>query len=401
MDLVFVLIIFLIIVILMRFGRKLQEAMSIAIFVGLILFRVPVKDGVRIILKGAFSMSTIYLLLAFYSITFLQRMMEKRGLLILAEKSLIELFHSRRINAMFAPFTIGLLPSPGAVLIAAPIVNNAAGDFLDREEKTFVTTYYRHISEAFVPTYASILLALQLSGVNMTAFVVLMLPLVAALFWLGYIFYVKKIPKNKKVENDGSKIKYIKNLFYSIWPILLAIILILSLKTQVVIAVIPVIIIAVYIYKFDFKELLPFFKTAFEPNIMLTTIVIMILKELLSYTGVIVKLPELFANFSIHPTIIYAIIFFIGTIIAGSKTMVAIIIPLAFASSLNAGVGELVLYMAISYIAMQISPTHICLAIILEENKTSFSSLIAKTMPVLISFIAITIFYSYILIKVF
>ncbi|WP_206811596.1 hypothetical protein [Paradesulfitobacterium ferrireducens] len=39
------------------------------------------------------------------------------------------LFNSRRVNAMVAPFVIGLLPSAGAVLIAAPIVNNAGGHF--------------------------------------------------------------------------------------------------------------------------------------------------------------------------------------------------------------------------------------------------------------------------------
>lgn len=39
---------------------------------------------------------------------------------------------------MVAPFIVGLLPSPGAVLIAAPIVNAASDDKLNVNERTFV-----------------------------------------------------------------------------------------------------------------------------------------------------------------------------------------------------------------------------------------------------------------------
>ena len=108
---------------------------------------------------------TVSLVLAFYTITFLQRMLEKRKQLIRAEEALSGLFNSRRVNAMLAPFIIGLLPSAGAVIIACPIVDNAGGEYISKEDKTFITSYFRHISEAFMPTYSSIILALQLSGV--------------------------------------------------------------------------------------------------------------------------------------------------------------------------------------------------------------------------------------------
>ena len=102
------------------------------------------KDFLPLTWKGIYNKATISLILSFYTITFLQRMLEKRGHLMLAEKSLTNIFNSRRVNAMLAPFIIGLLPSIGAVLIAAPIVDNAGGDYVTREEKTFITSFYRH-----------------------------------------------------------------------------------------------------------------------------------------------------------------------------------------------------------------------------------------------------------------
>ena len=64
-----------------------------------------------------------------------------------------------------------------------------AGVVKAKEDKTFVASYFRHIPESFLPTYSSIILACQLTGVQMGAFVLGMVPMVACLMLLGYLFY--------------------------------------------------------------------------------------------------------------------------------------------------------------------------------------------------------------------
>ena len=359
--------------------------------------RIPVITSFQLAFKSCASRDTISLVLAFYTITYVQRMMEKRGHLLLAEKSLDNIFNSRRINAMIAPFVIGLLPSAGAVLIAAPIVQNASGDYLTREEQTFVTSYYRHISEAFLPTYSSILLALDLSGVDMTKFVVGMLPMVAILFILGYVFYVRKIPKSTGISQSRDKKDDIINLIISLWPIAVTITIILTLKIPVYMAVIPVIIVSAILNKFSIDELIPMIKTEFETKLIVSTVMIMIFKELLTFTGVIGRLPEYFEKLPIHPTIIFSLIFVIGTLVAGSQAIIALALPLAFATIPNGGLALMILLMCMTYIAMQVSPTHICLAIVTEAFDVSFIELVKKTFPIFIIFIAITAVYSYLL----
>ena len=66
-----------------------------------------------------------------------------------------------------------------------------------------------------------------------------------------------------------------------------------------------------------------------------------------------------------------------------------LLIPLAFASIPHAGAGLLVYLMALSYAAMQISPTHICLAIITEYFWVSWGQLMKKTIPVIVVFVVI------------
>lgn len=383
------------------FFIKLKKPLYISILAGaiisVILYRIPIATSLQLAVKSCTSRDTISLVLAFYTITYVQRMMEKRGHLLLAEKSLDNIFNSRRINAMIAPFVIGLLPSAGAVLIAAPIVQNASGDYLTREEQTFVTSYYRHISEAFLPTYSSILLALDLSGVDMTKFVVGMLPMVAILFVLGYIFYVRKIPKSTEISHSKNKKEDIVNLVISLWPIAVTITIILTMKIPVYMAVVPVIIVSAILNRFSVDELIPMIKTAFETKLIVSTVMIMVFKELLTFTGVIGRLPEYFEKLPIHPAIIFSLIFVIGTLVAGSQAIIALALPLAFATIPNGGLALMILLMCMTYIAMQVSPTHICLAIVTEAFDVSFIELVKKTFPILVIFTAITAIYSYLL----
>lgn len=397
MDIIKLVLIFTCIIVVMKFNKPLYLSISAGIAATIILYRISLLQSIKLMASAAFSKDTLYLVLAFYSITFIQRMLEKRGHLMLAEISLSNLFDSRRVNAMVAPFVIGLLPSPGAVLIAAPIVNNAAENYITNEEKTFVTSYFRHISELFLPTYSSILIALNLSNIDMTAFVFGMLPMVVTLFLLGYFFYVRKIPKETGLPKSNDNPQDIKNLIISLWAIVLTIAIILLFKIPVHLAAIPVIILYGIFNKFNFKETKPIFKSAFEIKMIFITVVIMMFKQVLTYSGVIQRLPGYFSVLPIPPAVIFALLFFAGTLLAGSQATIALAMPLAFATIPNGGLGLMICLMCMTYIASQVSPTHICLAIVVEEYGIQFKDLVKKTIPVLISFILISSIYSYLL----
>lgn len=397
MDLIKLLAIFVFIVVVMKFKKPLYISVFAGIAGACVLYNISILKTLKITGMSIISSPTTTLVLAFYSITFLQRMLEKREHLKLAEKSLSGIFNNRRIIAMIAPFIIGLLPSPGAVVIASPIVDNLGENYVNKEEKTFITSYYRHISEAFLPTYALIILALQLSGIGMNTFVLSMLPMVAILFLLGYIFYIRKIPKETGLPASTNIKEDVKNMIRSLWTIALTIIIILGFGYPVYYAVIPVIILSIIINKFTLKELVPIFVSAFETKLIFNFVVIMVFKDILTYTGVINRLPAAFAALPIPPVVIFSLIFLIGTLVTGTQAIIAIGIPLAFAAIPNGGNALIVLLMCITYIAMQVSPTHVCLALVTDTFKTSFLDLVKSTIPVMTIFLFISSGYSYIL----
>ena len=397
MDLIKLLAVFCLIIMVIKFKKPLYAAILAGLAGASLLYGINVMQTLKIMGTASMSPITVSLILAFYTITYLQRMLEKRKQLILAEESLSGIFNSRRINAMLAPFIIGLLPSAGAVIIACPIVDNAGGDYISKEDKTFITSYFRHIPEAFMPTYSSIILALQLSGVDMTAFVLSMLPMVAVLFLLGYFLYVRKIPKETGLPNSDNKIEDTKNLMRSLWTIILTIAIVLVFKIQVHIAVSMAIVLYLIIGKFSWTEVKPMFVSAFESKLIFSTVAIMMFKDVLTYAGVIDRLPETFAVLPVPTVVIFALVVLVGTLVAGASAIIAICIPLAFAAMPDGGVALMIFLMCMIYSAMQISPAHICLAIVTECFGTSFIELVKRTIPVIVLFVVVFSGYSFVL----
>ena len=342
-------------------------------------------------IQSVYEKDTLLVVGSFILVTFLQRIMENRKLLERAEMALQRLSGDRRMVCVIAPVIIGFLPSAGAVNICGAIVDKATGRDLDVEEKTFVTSYYRHISESFSPTYNAILLALSITAVSTGQFVLFMAPMVVVLLVLGYVFYLRKLSKGYETgadENINKKEEF-KQLLYCFWPLVLCIVLVIALNLSVIKVLPFIIVLSIIVYRLSPKEVLDFAKTSVEWRIIFNTIILMMFKNILTYTGAIGKLPDLFAGSAIPQFAAFGIIMFLGTIISGANSMIVLLIPLAFASIPHAGAGLLVYLMALSYAAMQISPTHICLAIITEYFRVSWGQLMKKTIPVIVVFVVI------------
>lgn len=396
MDLVKLLMVFAIIIIVMWLKKPLSAAVAAATVGTILLYRLPVDVTWQAIVKGATSWTTIEALLVFYAITFLQRMMEKRKNLSNSQVALNGIFNNRRVNVSAAPFLLGCLPAAGTVLICGPIVRDSVGDYLNTPEKAAITSYFRHISESFLPTYTTIFIAVGLTGgaVTVSNFVLAMLPMVAALFITGYLIYLRRIPKDTGMVPDQPKAYYWMLLAKSVWAIALAIALILIFKLPVEVAVLICIVINLFVNRFSFRELIPFFRTAFEGRLMLSTWLVMIFKEVLAATGVISKLPEFFSTLPIPTFLVFALIFFFGAIVAGSQGIIVLCMPMAMAS-LNGGpaLSLFILLMCMNYAAMQISPVHICLTLCAEDFNVPLGAMAMKTMPMVCVFTIISFAY--------
>ena len=393
MDLIKLVIVFAVVIGLVANKKSMSTAVIIGSIACWILYKIPANVGAITVANTVTSLTVLKMIGVMYVITFMQRMMEKKNAINTARDGLSGLFNSRWVNCAAAPIFIGLLPSPNAAFIAGDMVEASASEYLSKEEMAVTTSYFRHVSEAFLPTYQNIILALAITGYSASQFVIGMIPMVIVLIVLGILFFLKgKVPNKTGQANTTDKKEDIKKVA-ELWPILATIILIVAFNVDTLYAAIRVIVVYFFVGKFKAGDVAPFFVSAFESKIVFNTLAVYIFKNFLELSGAIKLLPGFFSQFPIPTFLIFVLIFLFGTLVAGSMTMTASVLPVAMESVPNAGLPLVCLLMMISYIAMQISPTHICLSIVSEHFDVSLGDMVKKTIPLLVVFTIIAIAY--------
>lgn len=393
MDLIKICIVMAVLIAALKLHLKLWQAVICCIVTTVLLFGIPLRDVAALVVKGATSWSNLSILLMLYFITFLQRLLEKRSQLRLAQEDLNGIFNNRRINATVAPVFIGLLPSAAAAIICGTLVDEAARDDLQVDEKAFVTSFFRHIPESFLPTYSAIVMMSGLSGVPIASFTLGMIPMVAAMFIAGWLFYVRKVGRDTGMPPAENKGKCALELFKHLWTLIVIIVLILVFKMSAYLAIGLVTAAAFLVYRFSVRELPHLMKWAFEPVLILNSLLILIFKEFILFTGAIDQLPEVMARLPIPAYIIFSVLFFASTLLVGSQATVAFCTTMAFTALPNGGMPLMVLLHTSAYLAMQITPVHVCLTVIVNHFKSSLGGLIKKTVPVILVLWPVLILY--------
>lgn len=397
MQIAYLGIVFVVIIILLVLRRPLYQAILGGLAATAVLYQFPLSEIAKRTFMVITQWSSIAVLLSLYLITFLQRILESRSQIRLAQQDLNGIFHNRRINTVGAALFIGLLPSAASMILCSEILKDATDGYLKPHEQAFAASWFRHIPESTVPTYTAVLLMLSLSGVEISQFIVGMIVPVVLLIFLGYVTCLRKIPKETGTPKSDSRLKDLKNLFKHLWSLMLILVLILVFDFQVVTSVLITIAASILVYKVNGQELKIMLRSALEKKMLINTFLVLTLKEFISYTGVLVLLPEAMSALPLPTYLIFALLFFVATAVSGATGAIAMGTPLAFAA-LPGGVPLMVYLMCITHAASQISPTHVCLVVASDYFHVPLGKVIRKTLPVSIMFcVLMTIYYNVLL----
>ncbi len=110
---------------------------------------------------------------------------------------------TRRHSMAVLPAVIGWLPMPGGALFSAPLVESCDPDgTVQPALKTRTNYWFRHIWEYWWPIYPGVLLAIDLTGLEIWQFVALELPLSVFAVLGGWFFLLRRI-EPETVEANG------------------------------------------------------------------------------------------------------------------------------------------------------------------------------------------------------
>jgi len=388
------LVVFILVMLLVSKKQPIYVAVTVGAAATWLLYGIGLTEGLTAIVKACTSWSTLQLIVVMYIITFLQKMMGQRGAIDRAQKGLSSLFNNRWVNCAAAPIFIGMLPTPNAAFIAGDIVKASAEEYMTHEEMAVTTTYFRHVSESFMPTYAAIIMAISLAEITAGEFVIGMLPIVACIIASGCFWFLRgKVPMATGAAASTNKGKDVADIFIGLWPILAIILMVVGLKMQIYTAAAIILVIYFFVNKFTVAEAKPNIMGSFQFKLYLNTFAVMILKEFLTASGAINALPDFFAKLPIPSFMVFMLIFFFGSIVSGSTTIIGLCMTVAMASVPGAGLPLVCLLMGTTYAAMQMSPTHICLTLTAEYFDISLGTLIRKTLPAVATTVAFSVCY--------
>ncbi|MCI8512033.1 MAG: DUF401 family protein [Lachnospiraceae bacterium] len=385
MQIAYVGIVFAVIIVVLALGRPLHEALAGGAAAVIVLFRVPPVTAGRTVASVLTTWSSLAVLLSLYMITFLQRILEARRQIKLAQEDLNGIFHNCRINAAGASLFIGLLPSAASMILCSEIVKDASDGYLKPKEQAFVASWFRHIPESTLPTYTGVLLMANLTGVEIGTYMIGMIVPVCTLTLLGYMLYLRRIPAETGTPPSASRGRDALHLFCHLWSLLLILLLILAFHFQVVAAVAVTIAAAILVYRVRVDELKRMVRSAFEKKMLGNTFLVLVLKDFIAGTGVLEQLPDAMAALPLPTYLIFALLFFVATVISGTTGAIAMGAPLAFAA-IPGGMPLMVYLMCIVHAASQVSPTHVCLVVASDYFHVPLGGLIRRTLPVSLLF---------------
>ncbi len=167
------------------------------------------------------SSGNLVLMLIIFQVIWLSSQMSETGVmedLVLTVRSMV----SRRGAVAVLPAVIGLLPMPGGALFSAPLVESCdPAQDLENRLKAQTNHWFRHVWEYWWPLYPGILLAIEITGLDMWQYVLMGLPLTAGSISAGYYFLLRKVKEEESLAAEDDE--HISSFFKLVLPIVVVV----------------------------------------------------------------------------------------------------------------------------------------------------------------------------------
>ena len=384
MDSVKLLSIFILIMLLIHFRMPLWGAVLAASLQTAVLFRIPAPIFLHRALKTISSPSCLELLFITYGLILLQYIMEKNTMLSGAKDCINDLCNNKKLSLAFSPIAVGILPSPGSVLIAGTMVRQTSEGKLDNHTMAFITTYYRHIPEALFPIYTNVILICTISRTPAWLFLIWMLPYTLFNMLVPYLIYLQPVRFGKwEVRKDINPIQVSGKLLQNMWPILSIIFMTLVLRLNTALSVLITLVILFLRSIPPARETASLLKKAVDGNMLLMVMMILVFTDMLSLTNAPGSLLDSLEGMPVPSVLVYGIIVFLGAIVSNFTAMIPTVIPAALATC-SAPLSMVIYLASMGHLASQLCPTHICLSLCANQFNTSLNRIFSRTVPVAI-----------------
>ena len=312
--------------------------------------------------------------------------MEETGLSKRLVPAMQGLFKSRRFALALIPLMMGMLPTPGGIMLSAPMVREAGDKIgIERSRQAVINFFFRHQWESVWPLYPSIPLVQSLLGISALKLFSYHIILTAAGILGGIVVLLMfgippKHPDHVQVKRHIGH--NLLDFLHAFWPIAFTAGLYVAFDLPPAVGIFLAIIGLLLIHKVPFKRWLSVFKAAREPDMVLLILGALFFKLNLQAGGAIDSVVEFLMNAHVPPgLLLFGLPMLVGFSTGVTVATVAITYPFLIVfigTGSDTKMGLETLAFSGLLFGLWLTPVHLCIPLSAGFFQTSLLKIITK-----------------------
>ena len=296
------------------------------------------------------------------------------------------LFRSRRLALSAIPLMMGMLPTPGGIMLSAPMVRDLGDQLgLKRDHQAAINFFFRHQWESVWPLFPAVPLVQGIFAVS--AFTVISHNISIMIFGLiggaiGLLSFSMP-PRNRgTIVQRGRFHHSARDFFQAFWPIALTAALYAAFNVPPAIGILIGIVGLFALHKIPRSRWATIFKVAKEPDVLLLIASALIFRLNLQAAGAIPQIKDFMIAANLPPgVIIFGLPFLVCFLIGLAMPTVAIAFPLLTAfigTGDQAQMGLQTLAFSGLLCGLCLTPVHLCLSLSASYFRAPLPIIIAR-----------------------
>ena len=373
MVLVQVAVVIGVLLLLIRLKWDLGLVLFIDAALAAVLFGMKPADFGRNVLGALTSAETLELIGIIVLVLYLGQFLQARGHFRQMVDALKNLVRDPRLILAIPSAFIGLLPMMAGAMMGAPIVDEAARRWkLTPAWKTFFNYWFRHIWEYSWPLYMNLILAAAIFRIPIKRICLVQFPFTILAAATGLVVLLRHVPYLPPETPGRKSVGDVLRVFWSIWPIILTILLIFVFRLDMLLALGASSVLTQAASRLTLKERWEIIRQSLSLKIVLLTASLMVFKRILEASGALEAVVKAFPPHGVWAyLLLFAAPFLVAVLTGVNQAFVAITFPL-FLPIIGRGEPDMVLLLfayVSGFCGILLSPAHLCLALTADYFK--------------------------------
>jgi integral membrane protein (TIGR00529 family) len=380
--------------ILLRLKVKLGLSMLITACVLGLLLRASPQQVIHEVTaewhKDPLTHTTVFLFISLTALLLLVNVlgaaMEQIGLSQRLVPAMQGLFRSRRLALAMIPLMMGMLPTPGGIMLSAPMVREAGDKIgISRSRLAAINFFFRHQWEPVWPLFPAIPLIQGLLGVSALTLLRYHIALTGAGIFGGvFVLLMFGIPPRRRSEQcDNLPLSHSFQAFaHAFWPIAFTAGCYIIFDLPPAIGIFLAIVGLLFLHKVPLSKWRPIFRAGREPDMVLLIFGALLFKLILQASGAIGGVVQFFVGAHMPPCLLLFLLPMLVSFATGvTMPTVAITYPFLLTfigTGSDVRMGREVLAFSGLLFGLWLTPVHLCVALSASYFESSLLKIIIK-----------------------